>query len=151
MNVVRTITISIVVAAFSLCFQSYSFGQESEDVKSEIKELKQMMEKMQQRITDLEEKNKALEEQVKEEQPKENVVVKEETEPIPAATETPPQQEGFLSKVAQTLNPEISVVGLFAAAWYSLNDPVVFAEVDPQNTGVNIQEIVLGCQSVVDP
>jgi cell division protein FtsL len=58
MNVVRTITILIVVAAFSLCFQSNSFGQEGDDVKKEIQELKQMMEKMQQRITDLEERNR---------------------------------------------------------------------------------------------
>jgi hypothetical protein len=153
MKFLRTIAVFIVLFFASLpCFQSYSFGQGSDDVKSEIKELKQMMEKMQQRITELEEKNRTLEEQVKEkEEPKENVAVKEETESIPVVTETPPQQEGFLSKVAQTLNPEISVVSLFAAAWYSLNDPVVFAEVDPQNTGVNIQEIELGFQSVVDP
>jgi hypothetical protein len=151
MNIVRTISILIVAAAFSPCFQNYSFGQESGDVKKEIQELKQMMEKMQQRITDLEERNSVLEKQAKEkEEVKETIVVEEEAKAIPQAPQ-PQQGQSFLSKVAQSLNPEISVVGLFAAAWYSLNDPVVFAEIDPQNTGVNIQEIEVGFQSVVDP
>ncbi|MGH7850752.1 MAG: hypothetical protein ACREOP_10670 [Thermodesulfobacteriota bacterium] len=150
MNVIRTIMISIVVAASSPCFQSYSFGQESGDVKKEIQELKQMMEKMQQRITDLEERNSVLEKQAKEkEEVKENVVVKEETEIIPAAAPREPQ--GFLGRVAQALNPEISVVALITPAYYSLNNPVVFAENDPENTGVNMQEIEVGFQSVVDP
>ncbi|KAB2832383.1 MAG: hypothetical protein F9K51_05185, partial [Candidatus Dadabacteria bacterium] len=107
MNYLRTIAVFAVLFFASLsCFQTYSFGQENDDVKSEIKELKQMMEKMQQRITELEEKNRTLEEQVKEkEEPKENAVVKEEAETAPVVTEAPPPQEGFLSKVAQTLNP----------------------------------------------
>ncbi|HVY54397.1 MAG TPA: hypothetical protein VHC46_01425 [Thermodesulfobacteriota bacterium] len=153
MNFIRNITIFIVLFFASLpCFLNYSYGQETGDVKSEIKELKQMMEKMQERITELEEKNKALEEQVKEkEAPKENAVVKEETETAPVVTEAPPPQEGFLSKVAQTLNPDISVIGIFAAAWYSRDDPFVFAEDDPQQTGVNLQELELAFQSVVDP
>ncbi len=152
MNVIRTIMIFIVVAVSFPCFQSYSFGQESGDVKNEIKELKQMMEKMQQRIADLEEKNRALEQQAKEKEAvneKENVMTTEETEVIQAAPQ--PRQESFLSKVAQTLNPDISVIGIFAAAWYSRNDPFVFAEDDPQNTGVNLQELELGFQSIVDP
>jgi len=149
MNVVRTIMVLIIVAASPLCFQGYSSGQEGDDVKKEIQELKQMMEKMQQRITELEEKNRALEQQAQEkEEVKEDIVVKEETAVIPAA---PREPQSFLGRVAQALNPEISVVGIFAAAYYSLNDPVVFAEIDPQNTGVNVQEIEIGFQAVVDP
>jgi hypothetical protein len=53
--------------------------------------------------------------------------------------------------VAQALNPEISVIALITPAYYSLNNPVVFAENDPENTGVNMQEIEVGFQSVVDP
>ncbi|MFI5323171.1 MAG: hypothetical protein ACHQ6U_06505 [Thermodesulfobacteriota bacterium] len=153
MKFIRIIMIlSFVFIASSPFLHNSASGQESDDVKGEIKELKQMMEKMQQRITELEEKNKALEQQVKgKEKPKENVVVKEETEAIPAATQPPPPQEGFLSKVAQTLNPDISVIGIFSGAWYSRNDPYVFAEDDPQQTGVNLQELELAFQSIVDP
>lgn len=151
MNYVRIIAILIIsfIASSPFLYKN-AFGQESDDVKKEIKELKQMMEKMQQRITDLEEKNRVLEQRAKEkEEVKENVVVKEETQVIPAAP--PPRQESFLSKAAQTLNPDISVIGIFAAAWYSRNDPFVFAEDDPQNTGVNLQELELAFQSIVDP
>jgi len=151
MNVVRAITILIVVAASSPCFQSYSFGQESDDVKKEIQELKQMMEKMQQRITELEEKNRVLEQRAQEkEEVKEDIVVKEETETLPAVPQLQ-QPQSFLGRVAQALNPEISVIALITPAYYSLNNPVVFAENDPENTGVNVQEIEVGFQSVVDP
>ena len=34
---------------------------------------------------------------------------------------------------------------------YPLNHPIAFAENDPENTGVNMQEIEVGFQSVVDP
>jgi hypothetical protein len=153
MKFIRIIMISSFVFITSSPFlQNTAYGQESDDVKNEIKELKQMMEKMQQRITELEEKNRALEQEMKEkEQPKENVVVKEETENVPPATQPPPRQESFLSKVGQTLNPDISVIGIFAGAWYSRNDPYVFAEDDPQQTGVKLQELELAFQSVVDP
>lgn len=151
MNFIRNILILALFIAFSPLFQNAAFGQESDDVKKEIQELKQMMEKMQQRITELEEKNKVLEQRAQEkEEVKEDIVVKEETEIIPAAPQ-PQESQSFLGRVAQAINPEISVVGIFAAAWYSLNDPVVFAEIDPQNTGVNIQEIEVGFQAVVDP
>ena len=151
MNFIKMILMAAALfTASSAYFQNDSFGQEGDDVKKEIQELKQMMEKMQQRITELEEKNRALEQQAKEKEVvKENVVVTEETEVIQAAPQ--PRQESFLSKVAQTLNPDISVIGIFAAAWYSRNDPFVFAEDDPQNTGVNLQELELGFQSIVDP
>jgi hypothetical protein len=150
MKFIRIVMISsFIFIASSPCSHNAAFGQESDDVENEIKELKQMMEKMQQRITELEEKNKTLEQQVKEkDKPKQNAVVKEETEVIPVA---PQPHQSFLSKVAQTLNPDISVIGIFAAAWYSRNDPYVFAEDDPQQTGVNLQELELAFQSIVDP
>ncbi|MGB2692671.1 MAG: hypothetical protein WBC96_09270, partial [Thermodesulfobacteriota bacterium] len=44
----------------------------------------------------------------------------------------------------------ISVIGTFAAAYYSQDEPFVFAENDPENTGVNVQEIEVGFQGVVD-
>ena len=151
MNFIRIILIAELCLPLSLhCFQNDSFGQEGDDVKKEIQELKQMMEKMQQRITELEEKNRVLEQQAKEkEEVKENVVVEEETGVIPATA--PQEPQGFLGRVAQALNPEISVIALITPAYYSLNNPVVFAENDPENTGVNMQEIEVGFQSVVDP
>ncbi|MEW6145627.1 MAG: hypothetical protein AB1598_11475 [Thermodesulfobacteriota bacterium] len=154
MDFTRIILILAIFLASSPFFQSDALGQESDDVKKELRELRQMMEKMQQRITELEEKNKALEQQAKEreeeEEIKEEIVVKEETVVTPSAPQ-PQEPQSFLGKVAQAINPEISVVGIFAAAYYSLNDPVVFAEIDPQNTGVNVQEIEIGFQAVVDP
>jgi hypothetical protein len=148
--------IILILAIFLTCspfFQSDAFGQESDDVKKELQELRQMMEKMQQRITELEEKNEALERQAKEREEKEEVkdeiVVKEETAVTPQAPQQQPQS--FLGRVAQALNPEISVIALITPAYYSLNNPVVFAENDPENTGVNVQEIEVGFQSVVDP
>lgn len=150
MNFIRNILILALFIAFSPLFQNAAFGQESDDVKKEIQELKQMMEKMQQRITDLEERNSVLEKQAKEkEEVKETIVVEEETEVIQAVPPREPQ--GFLGRVAQALNPEISVIALITPAYYSLNNPVVFAENDPENTGVNMQEIEVGFQSVVDP
>jgi hypothetical protein len=151
MNFIRNILILALFIAFSPLFQNAAFGQESDDVKKEIQELKQMMEKMQQRITDLEERNRDLEQQAQEkEEVKEDIVVKEETEIIPAAPQ-PQESQSFLGRVAQALNPEISVIALITPAYYSLNNPVVFAENDPENTGVNMQEIEVGFQSVVDP
>ncbi len=131
------------------------FAQGSDDIQKELNELKQMMEKMQKRIDDLEEKNRALELKAEEREEDvlvkdEDVVVKEETVTVPAAP-SQQQDQGFLGKVVQSLNPEISVIALITPAWYSLNNPVVFAENDPENTGVNMQEIEVGFQSVVDP
>jgi hypothetical protein len=152
MDFTRIVLILAIFLACSPFFQSDAFGQESDDVKKELQELRQMMEKMQQRITELEEKNEALEQQAKEreeeEEVKEEIVVKEETTVTPQA---PQQPQSFLGRVAQALNPEISVIALITPAYYSLNNPVVFAENDPENTGVNVQEIEVGFQSVVDP
>lgn len=154
MNVKKTIMVLIVLSIACSPWLEYSArGQEGDDVRKELQELKQMMEKMQKRIDDLENKNRALEQQAQEreaeDEVKEDVVVKEETVVTPA--QPAGQGDSFLTKVVQTLNPEISVVALITPAWYSLNNPVVFAENDPENTGVNVQEIEVGFQSVVDP
>ncbi len=152
-RIIAVLVISLIVCQGLL--HGEAFAQGNEDIQKELKELKQMMEKMQMRIDDLEEKNSALEQQAREREEDvtikdEDVVVKEETVTVPAST-SQGEPQGFLSKVVQSLNPEISVVALITPTWYSLNDPIVFAENDPENTGVNMQEIEVGFQSVVDP
>lgn len=145
--------IAVLVISLIACHawpHAEAFAQGGEDVQRELNELKQMMEKMQKRIDDLEEKNRALEAEVETRESKEEVVVKEETVTVPASP-SPGEPQGFLSKVVQSLNPEISVVAMITPTWYSLNDPVVFAHNDPENTGVNMQEVEVGFQSVVDP
>jgi len=110
------------------------------------------MEQMQKKIDDLEKRNRALEHQANQKDDKskdETIVVEEETD---LTVIEPPAEQGqsFLDKALNVFNPEISVIGIFAAAYYSQNDPIVFAENDPENTGVNVQEIEVGFQSVVD-
>lgn len=181
MDLRRTIIVFFVLAIVSSpLFNHKAFSQERDEIKQEQKELKQMMEKMQKRIDDLEERNRVLEQQAKEKdetivvemekmqkriddleernrtleqqtkEKDETIVVEEETD---LTVIEPPSEEGqtFLGKALNTLNPEISVIGIFAGAWYSRDDPIVFAEIDPQNTGVNVQEIELGFQANVDP
>lgn len=150
MNLRRTILILIIfLLAVSPTLNFEALGEEKDDIKQELKELRQMMEKMQKRIRDLEERNRTLEQQAQEKEDERETVVAEETE---VTIEEPAQGgQGFLSRVVQTLNPEISVIGLITPAWYSRNHPFVFAENDPENTGVNVQEIEVGFQSVVDP
>ncbi|HML94937.1 MAG TPA: hypothetical protein PKC29_05865 [Thermodesulfobacteriota bacterium] len=151
MSVRRIIAVLVIsLVACQAWHPGDAFAQGGEDVQKELGELKQMMEKMQKRIDDLEEKNRALEAEVESRESKEEVVVKEETVTVPASPSQGAPQ-GFLSKVVQSLNPEISVVAMITPTWYSLNNPVVFAENDPENTGVNMQEIEVGFQSVVDP
>lgn len=149
MSVRRIIAVLVIsFIASQAWLNGAALGQGGEDIQKELNELKQMMEKMQERIDDLEEKNRALELKARERD--EDVVVKEETVTVPV-TPSQQQDQSFLGKVVQSLNPEISVVALITPTWYSLNDPVVFAHNDPENTGVNMQEIEVGFQSVVDP
>ncbi|MBI2487070.1 MAG: hypothetical protein HYW01_08935 [Deltaproteobacteria bacterium] len=51
----------------------------------------------------------------------------------------------------QSLNPDISVIGTFAAAYFSEDDPIIHAEVDPENTGINLQEGEFAFQATIDP
>jgi len=137
---------------FSVSLNHEAHSNESNDVKNELKELRQMMEQMQKKIDKLEEKNRALEQKAKQkEEPikEETIVVEEETD-LMVIEEPVQESQSFLGKVLNIFNPEISVIGIFAAAYYSQNDPIVFAENDPENTGVNVQEIEVGFQSVVD-
>ena len=137
----------------SAALSSLSSAQESNDVQKELQELKQMMKQMQNRIEDLEERNKVLEKQAKEKPApvqKETVVEVEEQELDLTVIEQPADNQGFVAKALNYFNPEISVIGTFAAAYYSQDEPFVFAEADPENTGVNVQEVEVGFQGVVD-
>ncbi|GJM16939.1 MAG: hypothetical protein DHS20C13_22660 [Thermodesulfobacteriota bacterium] len=129
-------------------------ADENTDVKKELQELKQMMKQMQDRMEDLEERNQELEKQAKQKQApvQEKTIIVEEEETDLTVIEPPVQQtqQGFLGKALNAFNPEISVIGTFAAAYYSQDEPFVFAENDPENTGVNVQEVEVGFQGVVD-
>jgi len=153
MNSSRNFLILIIFTLiFSASINHEALSDESSDVKKELQELRQMMEQMQKKIDALEEKNRALEQQAKQkEKPvKEEIIVVEEETDLTVIEEPAQESQSFLSKVQNTFNPEISVIGTFAAAYYSQNDPIVFAENDPENTGVNVQEIEVGFKSVVD-
>lgn len=144
----RAIFFTLILTLFiSPAIAQKVLGEEQNDVKNELKELRKMMETMQQRIDELEEKNEALEKQAKEKD--ETIVVEEETD-LTVIEQPATERQGFLQKALNTFNPEISVIGIFAAAWYSQDDPIVFAEADPENTGVNVQEIEIGFQGVID-
>lgn len=144
----RAIFFTLILTLFiSPAIAQKVLGEEQNDVKNELKELRKMMETMQQRIDELEERNEALEKQAKERD--ETIVVEEETD-LTVIEEPATERQGFLQKALNTFNPEISVIGIFAAAWYSQDDPIVFAEADPENTGVNVQEIEIGFQGVID-
>ncbi|MGH7900598.1 MAG: hypothetical protein ACRENZ_02565, partial [Thermodesulfobacteriota bacterium] len=116
------------------------------DINQQIKELRQQMQQMQQKLEQLEKKNTELEQQAKEKQEEKKI-----EEEIVAIPEAPLPRQGFFQRAIQTLNPDISIIGTFAGAWFNEDDPTVFAEADPQNTGVNLQEIEIGFQGVVDP
>jgi len=132
-----------------------ALGDEQSDVKKELQELRKMMEAMQKKIDELEERNSALELQAEERektiQEKEDTIVVEEETDLTVIEQPATERQGFLQRALNTFNPEISVIGIFAAAWYSQDDPIVFAEADPENTGVNVQEIEIGFQGVIDP
>ncbi len=147
MRLRRIIFTAVLILFISPDFTQQAFGDEKNDVKQELKELRKMMETMQQRIDELEEKNETLEKQAKEKD--ETIVVEEETD-LTVIEQPATEREGFFQRALNTFNPEISVIGIFAAAWYSQDDPIVFAEADPENTGVNLQELEIGFQGVID-
>jgi hypothetical protein len=112
-------------------------SDERDELKKEIQELRRQMETMQKRLEELEEKAKKQ---------------KEEREIEKAVTEVvPPRREGFLQRFIQAFNPDISVIGIFSAAYFSEDDPVVRPEADPENTGITLQEIEVAFQGSVDP
>jgi len=144
--------IKMFIVAFISAFLTFSpilykeaQSEERDDIKKEMQELRRQMENMQKKLDELEEKNRILEEEAKKQ--------KEEKEIEKAITEVPapPQQVGSLQRIAQSLNPDISVIGTFAAAYFSEDDPIVHAEVDPEKTGINLQEVEVGFQASIDP
>ena len=153
MNLSRNFQIlTFLIVVLALSFGTVARAQNNSEVKKELQELKQMMKQMQNRIEELEEKNEKLEKQTQQKQQpvqQETIVVEEETDLT--IIEPPAQQnQGFLGKALNVFNPQISVIGIFAAAYYSQDEPFVFAEIDPANTGVNLQEIEVGFQATVD-
>lgn len=153
MNLSRNFLILIIFSiVFTTLLNSEARSDESSDVKSELKELRQMMEQMQNKIDNLEERNRALEQQANDKEvpvKQETIIVEEETD-LTVIEEPAQESQTFFGKALNAFNPEISVIGTFAAAYYSQNEPFVFAENDPENTGVNVQEIEVGFQGVVD-
>lgn len=118
--------------------------EERDDIKKDMQELRQQMENMQKKLEELEEKNRILEEESKKQ--------KEEKEIEKAITKAaPPPGGGTLQRIVQSLNPDISVIGTFAAAYFSEDDPIIHAEVDPENTGINLQEGEFAFQATIDP
>ncbi|MGH7801098.1 MAG: TonB-dependent receptor [Thermodesulfobacteriota bacterium] len=145
MSIYRLTTIfAFIVLIFSPGVYKEVWGDETDDVKKQMQELRQQMESIQKKLEELEEKNKKLEEEAQKQ--------KEEKEIEKAITEAaPPPKEGGFQRIIQSLNPDISVIGTFAAAYFSTDDPILHAENDPENTGINLQEIEIGFQGVVDP
>ncbi len=127
----------------------YSFAGTGtiEVLKNRLAEMETEMIMMKRKIAELEFSNKRLERQSK--------GITADTQALPedvyTGTVQQPVGQTFLGRAFQTLNPDISVIGLFAGAWYSEDEPQVLAEGDPENTGFNVQEVELGFQSVVDP
>lgn len=153
MNLSRNFLILIIFSIVFTTFLSFEArSDESSDVKNELKELRQMMEQMQDKIDNLEQRNSVLEQQAndKEAPVKQKTIIVEEETDLTIIEEPAQQSQTFFGKALNAFNPQISVIGTFAAAYYSQDEPFVFAENDPENTGVNVQEIEVGFQGVVD-
>ena len=138
----------LTISVFSF-FTEKSLASESEIelLKKQMKQMENNMKLMNQKIVELEKKNRKLESEVELDTGNEEVV--EVQKDIVVEAEKPGGQT-FMGRAFQTFNPEISVIGIFAAAYYSDDDPVVFAENDPEDTGFNLQELEIGFQSYVD-
>jgi len=130
----------------SLNFSSISFSDERDDLRKEIGELKKMMHDMQKRLDDLEQRNRELEQQSK------TIIERKEPKDEAAIASTKsPTDGGFIQRVIQTLNPDISAIGIFSASYFSRDEPLEGAEVDPEDTGVDLQEIELAFSGSIDP
>lgn len=153
MNLSRNFLILIIFSiVFTTLLSVEARSDESSDVKNELKELRQMMEQMQDKIDNLEQRNSVLEQQANDKVApvkQKTIIVEEETD-LTVIEEPAQESQTFFGKALNAFNPEISVIGTFAAAYYSQDEPFVFAENDPENTGVNVQEIEVGFQGVVD-
>ena len=110
----KVVLTAATTAVFSLIFLTGAlFADEKESLRNEISELKQMMIKMQQRLDDLEQRNKELEEQSRAKQK----TSQSSSEPN-AIAEQSPTDGGFIQRAIQTLNPDISVIGIFSASYF---------------------------------
>lgn len=155
-----TVFFSFIFVVLVLPTQSPLFAEESEleVLKKQVKEMQKNMETMLDKIDELEQKNQELEKKAEEKtiftvpETQADSELKPETERR-VAKPVSPKQRGttFLDKTFQTFNPNISVLAVFSAAYFSDDDPIVLAENDPENTGFNLQEIEVAFQSVVDP
>lgn len=69
-------------------------------------------------------------------------------------TTTPPTPSALgnaISRVFQSMNPDISAILDFAAGWYSDDAHTIKSGDDPAHTGANLQEVELAFQATVDP
>lgn len=129
-------------------FTKDSMADETEDLKKEIIELKQMMGQMQKRLDDLEKRNIEFQQQNKKSLSEvEDADITSDT----GQTQISSVEGGFIERVIQTLNPDISAIGIFSASYYSKDEPLAGAEADPEDTGVNLQEIELAFSGSIDP
>lgn len=146
MKFIKVSFITVICVSFLLLDTDQSIAD-----KTEIEELKRQMKAMQQQMTELQEKINTLEE--RNTNLRKKIVEKdvEEVEKPGTTTGAISRGQSFLGKTFQTLNPDISVIGLFSAAYFSDDEPLLRAEADPENTGINFQELEVGFQSVVDP
>ena len=61
------------------------------------------------------------------------------------------QQALTQTRSFQSMNPDVSVDGLFAAAYFSEPENLNFGGHDPHERGFNVQNLELSLQSIVDP
>ena len=129
----------IVLIINTLC----TIADEREDLNDEIQQLKQMMKEMQNRLDNLESRNKDLEEKLE--------LKNDEAESMVSTAESSPVDGGYIQRVIQSLNPDISAIGIFSAAYFSQDDPLQGAENDPDATGIDLQELELAFSGSIDP
>jgi len=103
-----------------------------------MQELRQQMESMQKKLQELEERNKKLEEEAKKQ--------KEEREIEETIGEdvSPPPKPGYLQRFVQSLNPDISIIGIFAGAYFSTDDPIVQRKRTLRTRGLTYRRLRLG-------
>lgn len=126
--------------------QAFSANSEIEQLRKEMNQMREetdaRIEEMQKKIDSLEKRNKELEER------SDLPTIKPSKKNLDKAQ---PAGQTFLNKTFRALNPDISLIGMFALAYYSEDEPTGLAEIDPGNTGFNLQELEFGIQGVVDP
>jgi hypothetical protein len=139
------VLLCIMFLILTLCEHASSEEVDSaEAIRREIEELRTQMNAIQRRLKELEAKSKAVEDEMA-------AGESASGETGAGIYQKSPGVEKRIQGFVQSLNPDISAVGTFAAAYFSTDSPPQRAEVDPENTGVNLQEIELGIGAAVDP